>query len=68
MGVYNPNAMVNTQTSTVETITLHPLYDATTLKNDIAVLTLSTPIVLGVQTTVNTACLPASGASYIGQT
>lgn len=67
MGVYNPNAMVNTQNAYVSRITVHPSYDRVTLKNDLALLTLSTPIVLGVQNTVNKACLPASGTSFVGQ-
>lgn len=75
MGVYDPRQInpQTTQISTVAAISIQPNYDRSptspkTLKNDIAVLTLATPIVMGVQTTVNKACLPNSFSSYIGRT
>ncbi|KAG5862259.1 hypothetical protein JTB14_009518 [Gonioctena quinquepunctata] len=70
MGVWNPYNRVNVQSSTVRTITLHPNFKKTApldYKNDIAVLTLTQPIVLGIYSNINTACLPAAGASYTGQ-
>ncbi|XP_072397606.1 inactive CLIP domain-containing serine protease A3-like [Diabrotica undecimpunctata] len=67
MGVYNPSSLVNVQSSTVTRIAVHPQFVAATLINDIAVLQLTQPIVLGIYANINTACLPAAGTSYIGQ-
>ncbi|CAH1105951.1 unnamed protein product [Psylliodes chrysocephalus] len=67
MGVYNPVNLVNVQTSTVTRIAVHPSFVASTLINDIAVLQLTQPIVLGIYTNINTACLPAAGTTFVGQ-
>ncbi|XP_072397425.1 inactive CLIP domain-containing serine protease A3-like [Diabrotica undecimpunctata] len=67
MGVYNPTNLVNVQSSTVARIAVHPNFVATTLFNDIAVLQLTQPIVLGIYADINTACLPAAGTSFVGQ-
>ncbi|XP_050513768.1 tryptase beta-2-like isoform X3 [Diabrotica virgifera virgifera] len=69
MGVYNPTSLVNVQSSTVARIAVHPNFVATTLFNDIAVLQLTQPIVLGIYNNINTACLPAAGAgsAFAGQ-
>ncbi|CAG9839340.1 unnamed protein product [Diabrotica balteata] len=67
MGVYNPTSLVNVQSSTVARIAVHPNFVATTLFNDIAVLQLTQPIVLGIYADINTACLPAAGTSFVGQ-
>ncbi|KAJ8959007.1 hypothetical protein NQ317_003821 [Molorchus minor] len=55
--------------STVQSITIHSNFVASTLRNDIAILTLSQPIVSGIYTNINTICLPANGAStsYVGE-
>lgn len=70
MGVWNPSSLDNTQSSTVASITVHPSFVASTLVNDIAILTLSQPIVLGIYRNINTICLASTGAStsYVGQT
>lgn len=70
MGVWNPANPANTQSSTVANIKVHENFNASTLINDIAVLTLSQPIVLGIYPTINTICLPSSGTptQYVGQT
>ncbi|KAJ8947086.1 hypothetical protein NQ314_008686, partial [Rhamnusium bicolor] len=69
MGVWNPANFTNTQSSTVATVTVHPAFVANTLVDDIAILTLSQPIVLGIYTNINTICLASTGgSSYIGQT
>ncbi|XP_018564341.1 tryptase-like [Anoplophora glabripennis] len=70
MGVWNPASLDNTQSSTVSSITVHPSFVASTLVNDIAILTLSQPIVLGIYRNINTICLASTGAStsYVGQT
>lgn len=70
MGVWNPTNLLNTQRSTVANIAVHPTFVASTLRDDIAVLTLTQPIVLGIYNNINTICLPTTGAttSYVGQT
>ncbi|KAJ8943349.1 hypothetical protein NQ318_000564 [Aromia moschata] len=70
MGVWNPANSENTESSTVASITVHPSFVASTLVNDIAVLTLSQPIVLGIYQNINAICLASTGAStsYVGQT
>nr|CAI5868343.1 unnamed protein product [Callosobruchus analis] len=70
MGVWNPNNLVNVQSSTVSRITVASNFNASLLTNDIAILTLTQPIVLGLYTNINTICLPAAGSlstSYVGQ-
>lgn len=69
MGVWNPSNLTNTQSSTVAQIKIHESFVPSTLKNDIAILTLTQPIVLGIYPTINTICLPSTGAStsYVGQ-
>nr|XP_023017154.1 trypsin eta-like [Leptinotarsa decemlineata] len=71
LGVWNPNNRVNVQRSAVAVagICIHPQFNATTLRNDIAVLTLAQPIVLGIYSNINTVCLATTGAatSYVGQ-
>ncbi|KAI4467353.1 tryptase-related [Holotrichia oblita] len=66
-GVYNPSAMTNVQTITAAAITLHPSFNAQTLMNDIAVITLASPVTLGPTTGINVACLPSTGQSFVGQ-
>ncbi|CAH1173862.1 unnamed protein product [Phaedon cochleariae] len=68
MGVWNPANLVNIQSSTVARIEVHESFDASTLRNDIAILTLTQPIVLGIYANINTACLAPMGTSYVGQT
>lgn len=68
MGVWTPNNLTTTQSSTVAQITVHPNFTATTLINDIAVLTLTQPIVIGIYPNVNAICMSAAGTSYVGQT
>lgn len=70
MGVWNPANLTNTQSSTVANITVHEAFVASTLRNDIAILTLTQPIVLGLNNNINTICLAPTGAatSYVGQT
>ncbi|KAJ8921594.1 hypothetical protein NQ315_010499 [Exocentrus adspersus] len=69
MGVWNPSDLSNTQSSPVAAITVHPSFVAGTLMNDIAILTLAQPIVLGIYQNINTICLASTGAStsYVGQ-
>ncbi|CAG9856911.1 unnamed protein product [Phyllotreta striolata] len=68
MGVWNPTNLINVQTSTVAQIIVHEAFDPATLKNDIALLRLTQPMVIGIYNNINTICLPAAGASYVGQT
>lgn len=42
----------------VSRIFTHPSFTATNLKNDVALLRLSTPVTLGTTPTITTACLP----------
>lgn len=67
MGVYNPGNLTSTINSTVDRMIIHPNFNPQTLFNDIAVLRLTNPVVLGAVRNIGTACLPAAGASYVGQ-
>lgn len=67
MGVWNPAQLVNVQSSTVRSITVHPSFVPATLKNDIAILTLNQPIVLGIYSNINTICLSQTGTTFTGQ-
>lgn len=67
VGVYNPTDLTSAQRRTVTAMRIHPSFSATTLRNDIAVLRLNTPISLGYQINVGTACLPSASASYVGR-
>ncbi|CAH0552812.1 unnamed protein product [Brassicogethes aeneus] len=68
MGVWNPSLTINTVSSTVAKIEVHPFFNPLTLKNDIAVLRLVTPMTRSAY--INTACMPLSGstsATFVGQ-
>ncbi|XP_017773787.1 PREDICTED: tryptase gamma-like [Nicrophorus vespilloides] len=70
MGVWNNPTGPNVQMSTVRAIRIHPGYQAKipTLMDDIAILQLTTPIVLGKSPSVGAACLPSADISqYIGR-
>ncbi|XP_057654293.1 tryptase beta-2-like isoform X1 [Diorhabda carinulata] len=67
MGVWDPSNLVNVQSSTVARISVHPTFVASTLIDDIAVLQLTQPIVLGIFNNINTICLSTTGTSYVGQ-
>lgn len=69
MGVWNPANLTNTQSSTVAQIIVHENFNPSTLINDIAILTLTQPIVLGIYPNINTICLANTGAStsYVNQ-
>ncbi|XP_050513496.1 transmembrane protease serine 11C-like [Diabrotica virgifera virgifera] len=64
MGVWNPSNLTNVQSSAVSNIKLHESFSSSLLRNDIAVLRLTQPIVFGIFTNVNTICLPAKGTSF----
>ncbi|GJQ78556.1 CLIPA3 [Trypoxylus dichotomus] len=66
-GVYNPSSMTNVQTISASAITLNPGFNPTTLFNDIAVVTLASPVRVGPTTGVNVACLPTSSQSFVGR-
>ncbi|XP_055642041.1 phenoloxidase-activating factor 2-like isoform X2 [Toxorhynchites rutilus septentrionalis] len=53
------------QQYTVTRITIHPSYSSSNLKNDIAVLRLSSAVNLGTTPTITTACLPTT--SFVGR-
>nr|XP_022919629.1 trypsin-like [Onthophagus taurus] len=74
LGVYSPSNMATAQNSTASSIAIHPNFNCAqpwTLINDIAVIRLSTPISIGIQTNVGTACLPPAAAPgtspYVGR-
>lgn len=67
MGVFNPTNLAITQNSTVARMIIHPNFNPSTLFNDLAVLRLTTPIVLGAVNGIGTGCLPAAGTSFVGQ-
>lgn len=67
MGVWNPTRMIAIQNSTVARMIIHPNFNPTTLFNDLAVLRLANPIVLGATANVGTACLPNAQQSFVGQ-
>ncbi|KAJ3659425.1 hypothetical protein Zmor_011114 [Zophobas morio] len=72
MGVTNPANLATAQVRTAAQITIHSNYDPATLKNDIAIITVSDPFNLSGN--INSLCLPAanggaeSAGAYIGQT
>ncbi|KAL1491728.1 hypothetical protein ABEB36_012283 [Hypothenemus hampei] len=66
MGVWEPNNLEFAQTTSVQEILIHPSFNKESLLNDIAVLRLEHPIVMGVQPNVNTICLPNFGTNFIG--
>ncbi|XP_055611765.1 phenoloxidase-activating factor 2 isoform X2 [Uranotaenia lowii] len=68
MGEWDASAAsepIPAQEYTVVKIFIHPSYTATNLKNDIAMLRLSSAVNLGTTPTITTACLPAT--SFVGQ-
>ena len=60
----NTNEPIQPQQQVVSRIFIHPSYNAGNLKNDVAILRLTTPVSLGQVPTIGTACL--STASYVG--
>lgn len=66
LGVWDPSSQIGVQNRTAVRITIHPNFDKATLRNDIAVVRLNTPVTLG-NPTVGTACLPAEGDNYVGR-
>lgn len=65
MGVTNTNQLGTPYQ--VAQIILHEQYINATLKNDIAILRLATPINPLPTATANTACLSPQGQSFVGQ-
>lgn len=66
MGVWDPTNLEDAQSSAVKEILVHPSFNKESLLNDIAILRLEKPIVLGVQDHINTVCLPEFGTSFEG--
>nr|XP_023014800.1 chymotrypsinogen A-like [Leptinotarsa decemlineata] len=64
LGLHNLNEIQAAQTIGVSSIYYHSSYNSATLKEDIALLLLSTPVNLG--NTISIACLPAAGRDYQG--
>lgn len=51
---------IQAQDFIVSRVIAHPSYNSNNLKNDVAILRLSTAVVLGTTPTITTACLPAT--------
>ncbi|GJQ78557.1 CLIPA3 [Trypoxylus dichotomus] len=66
-GVYHPDAKGNVQNISAAAIDIHPAFDSTTLFNDVAIVTLASPVSLGSTTGVNAACLPSAKQSFTGR-
>ncbi|CAH0552811.1 unnamed protein product [Brassicogethes aeneus] len=66
MGVYNPQTDLsgNTMRSNVQSVSRYPSYNISTLRDDIAILRLSTPLTMSA--TAIAGCLPAAGRSFVG--
>ncbi|XP_060524667.1 phenoloxidase-activating factor 2-like [Cylas formicarius] len=64
LGAYSTSNLAGTQTSQVSGAWIHSNYNQQTLKNDIAVLQLATPMNIGGNTGI--VCLPPAGQSFIG--
>jgi Trypsin len=54
----NSNEQLPDQEFDIATITIHPEYDSQTMKNNIAIVRLATPVNLGELPTIGTSCLP----------
>lgn len=67
LGVWDPNIAIGTHNRTAERIIIHPNFNPSTLTNSVAIIRLNAPVPLGVQPTVNIACLPAAGTSFVGR-
>jgi hypothetical protein len=48
------------QEFTIQRIFIHPSFVASNLRNDVAILRLSSPVILGQTPTITTGCLPAN--------
>ncbi|KAF5283000.1 hypothetical protein FQA39_LY04871 [Lamprigera yunnana] len=66
MGVYDPKQL-GTRLS-VSRVFVHPQFNPRTLLNDIALLTLSSPIPNLPHTLINTVCLPPPSFNFVGRT
>lgn len=60
----NTNEPIQPQQQVVAKIFVHPNFNANNLKNDVAILRLTTPVSLGQIPTIGTACLTTS--TYVG--
>lgn len=65
MGVYNPSTISSNVRSRVLCVRRNDNYNNSTLRNDIAILRLETPLI---GSGILTGCLPSQGASFVGST
>lgn len=66
LGVWDPTNLDDAQRTSVKEVLIHEAYVKETLLNDVAILRLVNPVVLGVQDTVNTICLPDNTDNFTG--
>lgn len=66
MGVWDPTDLDDAQSTSVKEVLIHEAYVKDTLLNDVAILRLANPVVLGVQDTINTICLPDNNDNFTG--
>lgn len=67
MGVWDPRVMANTESRTASSITSHENFNYSTLRNDIAVIRLDSPITIGVSPYIGCVNLPNRMQSFVGQ-